>query len=193
MQRNVGRRLCRSGYSMELRLQSWSLPREPCDVCASLPRQQRVLLVVLHTGVTDFAPFRSVAGECLPVSWVYASGLHVSLQLISVALQWATKESENRTQVPSIRQPSGSCCQAFYAHGQPSKAAPEEWKPLCRRCRLLQLLKAYNKIYSSSTRVINMTNNARWLSISGGCCVDPQCSAGILLEQLQCILHLGDA
>jgi len=45
-----------------------------------------VLLEVLHTGVTDFAPFRSVAGECLPLSWVYAGGLHVSLQLISVAL-----------------------------------------------------------------------------------------------------------
>jgi len=27
-----------------------------------------VLLEVLHTEVTDFAPFRSVAGECLPVS-----------------------------------------------------------------------------------------------------------------------------
>ena len=77
---------------MELRLQSWSSPREPCDVCASLPRQQRGrLLEVLHTGVTDFAPFRSVASECLPVSWVYAGGLHVSLHLISVALQWATK------------------------------------------------------------------------------------------------------
>ena len=50
-----------------------------------------VLLEVLHTGVTDFAPFRPVAGECLPLSWVYAGGLHVSLQLISVALQWATK------------------------------------------------------------------------------------------------------
>ena len=50
-----------------------------------------VLLEVLHTGVTDFAPFRSVAGECLPLSWVYAGGLHVSLHLISVALQWATK------------------------------------------------------------------------------------------------------
>ena len=50
-----------------------------------------VLLKVLHTGVTDFVPFRSVAGECLPVSWVYAGGLHVSLHLISVALQWATK------------------------------------------------------------------------------------------------------
>jgi len=94
-----------------------------------------VLLEVLHTGVTDITPFRSVAGECLPVSWVYAGGLHVSLHLISVALQWATKESENRMQVPSRRQPSRSCCQAFYAHGQPSEAAPEEWRPLCRRCR----------------------------------------------------------
>jgi len=50
-----------------------------------------VRLQVLHTGVTDFAPFRSVAGECLPVSWVYADRLHVSLHLISVALQWVTK------------------------------------------------------------------------------------------------------
>ena len=41
-----------------------------------------VLLEVLHTGVTDFAPFRSVAGKCLPVSWVYAGGLHVSHDVV---------------------------------------------------------------------------------------------------------------
>jgi len=41
-----------------------------------------VLLEVLHTGVTDFAPVRSVAGEsCLPVSWVSAGGLHVAFIL----------------------------------------------------------------------------------------------------------------
>ena len=96
MQRNVGRRLCRSGCSMGQRLQNWSLPREPCDVCASLPRQQRgsprsVAVSVSVSVSVDFAPFRSVAGECLPLSWVYAGGLHVSLQLISVTLQWATK------------------------------------------------------------------------------------------------------
>ena len=85
-----------------------------------------VLLEVLHTGVTDFAPFRSVAGECLPV-WIYAGGLHVSLYLVFIALQCMDdQESENLTQVLSRRQPSGYCCQEFYAHGQPSEAAPEE-------------------------------------------------------------------
>ena len=43
-----------------------------------------VLLEVLHTGVTDFAPFWSVAGECLPVSWVYAGGLQSALSMQSV-------------------------------------------------------------------------------------------------------------
>ena len=64
---------------------------------------------MLHTGVTDFVPFRSVAGECLPVSWVYAGGLHIGLHLISVALQWAIKSPRTRRKFrveDSLRDPA---------------------------------------------------------------------------------------
>ena len=91
MQRNVGRRLCMSGYSMELRLQSWSSPQELCDVCTSLPRQQRGSPRNVAHRSDRLHAISICCRRVSPSFLVYVGGLHVNLRAVSVALQWATK------------------------------------------------------------------------------------------------------